>query len=69
MAKTLTHFKRGDIVEVYNSTMSGKEFVEGNAKLVKRIRTIHENIERWIVKFLDNGDVVERNIYPKHDVV
>lgn len=57
--------KAGDIVTIYNSTISGKEVIEGKAKLVKPSDMGNEGLEKgweyWQVEFTDQlGEYFDR---------
>ena len=56
-------FSKGQIVVIYEDPLT-EEKIEGQAKLLKRVKTITEGTERWHVNFLaDNvGDVFIRTI-------
>ncbi len=48
--------KKGDRVKIFNSTMSGKRFVEGMATLIKREAVYSDNEERWRVRFDNDAE-------------
>ncbi len=43
--------KYGDVVEIQNSTLSGKPVIEGKARLVKKLDKEVPDFEFWLVKF------------------
>lgn len=43
--------KRGDIVEIHNSTMAGELCVEGRAKLIRKLKNGRRR-EYWVVRFV-----------------
>ncbi len=53
--------KKGDIITIYTDPLTCKH-PEGQAKLKRKLTWDDEPIERWTVKFLDTGDVVDRFI-------
>ncbi len=48
--------KKGDRVKIFNSTMSGKQFVEGMATLIKREAVYSDDEERWLVRFDNDAE-------------
>jgi hypothetical protein len=61
--------KKGDIVNVYNYTLGGREFLEGKAKLIKKLDVLTSDTERWNVHFIDDKSDVnfERSINPDRE--
>lgn len=60
-------YKRGDTVTILNQDYWGLPIVEGDAKLLKELDSLFDDIPRWTVQFPD-GDIVDRNIYPPDQV-
>lgn len=60
----MTTLKKGDIVTIYNSTISGEEVVEGKAELRNRLFHMERpdtEWQCWQVRFLD--DRVDGQVY------
>jgi hypothetical protein len=57
--------RKGDIITITNTSPSGKPFVEGKVKLIRKV-TAYPNpygFELWKVEFLtDPGEIFERFI-------
>lgn len=49
----------GDVVDIYNQTPSGKEVLEGKAKL-RRHWSTEQSMEYWEVQFVSDGFVADR---------
>jgi hypothetical protein len=59
--------KPGDIVEIHNATLGGKEIIEGKARLIKPSDIgndgLNEGWEYWQVEFTDQpGEYFDRVI-------
>lgn len=52
--------KRGDIVVIFEDPLTEKK-IEGKARLI-RLESKDHSTERWAVKFLDDGMIVDRHI-------
>jgi len=54
----------GDIVEIKNASLSGKEVIEGKAKLLKKLRVNFPTLgwDLWQVRFSRDKTVYERSI-------
>jgi len=59
--------KKGDLFQIWNQNCRGKDVLEGQAKLVKKLSTHefphYEGWEKWIVEF-GPGDQAERWVRP-----
>lgn len=51
--------KAGDKVTIYNTTISGKRIIEGEAILVKKTTDLGE-VENWLVRFPGESSLVNR---------
>ena len=58
--------KKGDEVDIYNMTMSGKRIKEGKAKLIKKLEEDEES-ECWNVLFPGDEEIVSRWIAKEND--
>ena len=57
--------KAGDLVEIKNQTIGGKDIIEGRAKLIKPSgignRGLTDKFEYWLVEFTDQkGEYFDR---------
>lgn len=59
---TRQNLKSGDLISIYNMSISGKLVIEGQAKL-KEFIAKYEDGERWYVWFEDEIYAVERFIH------
>lgn len=60
--------KAGDIVEISNQTMGGKQILEGKAKLIKPrdFAPLDDGWEYWQVEFVDQkGEYFDRAVSPE----
>jgi len=61
--------KKGDKVKIYNTDLSGKRIVEGEAKLVYKVSPFgtfdQSPFDDWMVKFPGDSTLYRRTIIPE----
>lgn len=64
MAAPSHAFDRGDIVTVFNRTMSGRSMIEGRARVVKRLDEPHHYAVQFRVGAVFDRQTFERFVFP-----
>jgi len=61
-------FEPGEVVTIYNQTLSGEVIVEGKAKLVRALLGTGTGQRRWSVVFENECHELERVIHTSEEV-
>lgn len=56
--------KKGEIATIFEDPITEQK-EEGKARLIKKYREDHGQLECWKVKFLSDGFIADRNILKK----
>jgi hypothetical protein len=61
--------KRGDVVKIYENPVT-KTKIEGEAKLMRLLKTMSDDLEQWEVHFTGDspGSYVERAIFTANHI-